>query len=153
MKTKLASLCLKTFAFANNRTLRHCPRLEIGRKAIETCSFSNRVLVSVLIPSGWFSNPLFDSWISVSQQQGWSPHISVCTSLNNAVYIHRMTRSVGPNFDWLCKCAPEYWHALLHFCCHSDGMHYRPIGFLAKHSWTNAPWSTKHEHMRLSRAT
>jgi hypothetical protein len=64
-----------------------------------------------------------------------------------------MTRSVGPKFDWLCKCAPEYWHALLHFCCHSDAVHYRPIGFLSNHSRTNAPWSTKHEHMRLSGAT
>lgn len=137
---EISIIVFKNICICKKRKLRHCSRLEIGRKAIEICTFPNRVLVSLLVPSGWFLNPLFDSWISVSQHRDWSSHICVCAALNNAVYIHGMTRSVGPNFDWLCKCAPEYWHALLHFCWHSDGMHYRPIGFLSKHSRTNAPW-------------
>jgi hypothetical protein len=42
----------KKIFICKKRKLRHCPRLEIGRKAIETCSFPNRILISVLIPSG-----------------------------------------------------------------------------------------------------
>jgi hypothetical protein len=32
--------------------IRHCPRLEIGREVIETCSFPKGLLESVVVPSG-----------------------------------------------------------------------------------------------------
>jgi hypothetical protein len=49
---EVSIIVFKNICVCNKRKLRHCSRLEIGRKAIEIYSFPNRILVSVVVPSG-----------------------------------------------------------------------------------------------------